>query len=143
MRIRILMVGNDPQYLAPDAEMLKERGFGVYTCNDNCVSEMIEEVKPAVVFINPDNPGLSSTKVYHDLLDNIQYASLPVIYTLSEDDVYLVNRKRTASRDKRNMICDNVIDSIKTALLADTNFNRRKRVKLNGNYHTPFYASRA
>jgi len=137
------MVGNNAEYLAPDAEMLKERGFAVYTCSDDIVSEMIDEVKPAVVFINPDNPGLSSTKVYHELLDNIHFASLPVIYTLSEDDVYLVNRRRTASRDKRNMICDNVIDSIKTALLADTDFKKRKRVKLNTDFHTPFYASRA
>lgn len=137
------MVGNNAEYLAPDAEMLRDRGFAVYTCSDNIVSEMIEEIKPSVVFVNPDAPGLSSTKVYHELLDNIHYASLPVIYTLSEDDVYLVNRKRTASRDKRNMICDNVIDSIKTALLADTAFTKRKRVKLHGNYPTSLYATRA
>lgn len=143
MRIRILMVGNNAEYLTPDAEMLKDRGFAVYTCDETCVNEMIDEVKPAVVFINPDNPGLVSTKVYHELLDNIHYASLPVIYTLSEDDVYLVNRKRTASRDKRNVICDNIVDSIKTALLSNTTFSKRKRVKLHGNYPFPFYASRA
>lgn len=143
MRIRILVVGNDYDSLVPDMEMLRDRDFAVYSCQDEAVFDMIEEVKPALVFVNPDTPGLSSTKVYHSLLDDMRFASIPVIYTLSEDDVYLVNRKRTAMRDKRNLICDNIVDGIKTALLDDAAFNKRKRVKIPRSYDFPSYASRA
>jgi hypothetical protein len=33
-----------------------------------------------------------------------------------EDDVYLVDRKRTASKASRNAIADNIIDAIRLAL---------------------------
>jgi DNA-binding NtrC family response regulator len=143
MRMRILMVGDDQNYMTPDAELLKERGFAVYTCSYDKVSEMISETKPALIYINSGDPGAESTNAYHGILDNIQYASLPVVYTLAEDDVYLVNKKRTASRDKRNMICDNLIDSIKTALLNNI-AKAKKRIKMPlDNLGFPFYASRA
>jgi hypothetical protein len=142
MRIRILMTGGEAQYLATEAQILKDRGFLVYTCDEQNVAAAIPEVKPDVVFINPADPGLHSTKVYHELLDNVQYASVPVIYTLSEDDVYLVSRKRTASRDRRNLIADNIVDGIKCALLTDGTFTA-KRVKVNRTMPFPNYAFRA
>ena len=125
-----------------EAEMLKNRGFMVYTCEEENVDEAIAEIKPDVVFVNPHDPGLHSTKVYHQLLDNIKYASIPVIYTLSEDDVYLVNRKRTASREKRSVITDNIVDGIKSALLADS-LTAKRRMKVNRNIQFPYYAFRA
>lgn len=143
MRIRILMTGGNTEYLATEAQVLKDRGFLVYTCDERNMDEAIPEIRPDVVFINPEDPGMHSTKVYHELLDNIKYASVPVIYTLSEDDVYLVNRKRTASRDRRNIIADNVIDSIKYALLTDGSYNSSKRVKIGRNIQFPTYAFRA
>ena len=143
MRIRVLMTGDEPKHLRAEAEMLKDRGFLVYTCDERNIDEAIPEIKPDVVFVNPHNPGLHSTKVYHELLDNIKYASIPVIYTLSEDDVYLVNRNRTASRDKRNLIADNIIDGIKSAILSDGSYNDRKRVKISRNIQFPSYAFRA
>ncbi|WP_276131708.1 hypothetical protein [Polluticoccus soli] len=142
MRIRILMTGAEQEYMRTEAEMLKDRGFLVYTCEEENIEEAISEIKPDLVFVNPHDPGLHSTKVYHELLDNIKYASIPVIYTLSEDDVYLVNRKRTASRDKRNMITDNIVDGIKCALLADS-ITPKKRVRINRNIQFPYYAFRA
>src|SRR5438128_2089064 len=114
MRIRILIVGNK----SADAEMLRDRGFAIYTCNENTLYHILPEVKPDVIFINSDDPqDFSSTKLYNQMLDNVQYASYPVMYTLAEDDVYLVNKKRTASKDKRTVITDNIIDGIKMALL--------------------------
>ena len=117
MRIKILMVGANGDMNA-DAEMLRDRGFMVYTCKENIVKEMTDELQPAVIFLNPTDANNSdSLNVYNELLGNIFYTHYPVIYTMSEDDVYIVNRKRTTGKDKRTVICDNIVDSIKVALL--------------------------
>jgi PleD family two-component response regulator len=142
------MIGNDAAYLIPDAQMLKDRGFIVYTSNEDNFDGMIEETKPDVIFVNYNNPGLNSTRIYHSILDNVKFANIPVVYTLSEDDVYLINKSRTTmSRDKRNIICDNIIDSIKAALLDNASFTRKSRVKISrkdlGNDNYQSYATRA
>ena len=116
MRLKVLLTGQDKFNHEPDVEMLRDRGFLVYRCEENAVNDMIEEVHPDVLIINPIDAEQSSTSLYHRLLDSLKYAKLPLIYTLSEDDVYLVNRKRTASKNSRNFIADNIIDGIKTAL---------------------------
>lgn len=140
--MRILMTGGSAEYLAAEARMLKDRGFLVYTCNEQNIDDAIPEIKPDVVFIHPENPGLDSTRVYHELLDNIRYASVPVVYTLAEDDVYLVNRKRTASRERRNLIADNIIDGIKYALLTEGIGSTRK-ARVSRTMQIPTYAFRA
>jgi len=117
MALRILMTGDDYNSLRYDAEMLRQRGFRVYFCDrKQILAEMIDEVKPDIVFINSKAPGKDSTDIYHKLIDNVVFASLPVIYTLSEDDVYLVNRKRTAIKERRYMMSDNIVDAIKMAI---------------------------
>lgn len=116
MRLKVLLTGQDKFNHEPDVEMLRDKGFLVYRCEENAVNDMIEEVHPDVLIINPIDAQQSSTSLYHRLLDSIKYAKLPLIYTLSEDDVYLVNRKRTAPKNRRNFIADNIIDGIKTAL---------------------------
>lgn len=128
MNIRILMVGNDAEHLFPEAVMLKERGLQVYTSSELNIDEMVDEVKPDVVYFNPDEPGTNSTKVYHHMLDSVQYSSIPVIYSLLEDDTYLVNRKRTISRDKRNIIADNIVDGIRMALSDKLPAKNRKSI---------------
>lgn len=141
MRIRILIVGNR----SADAEMLKDRGFAIYTCNENTLYSMLSEVRPVVIFINSDNPqDSSSTRLYNQMLDNVQYASYPIMYTLAEDDVYLVNKKRTASKDKRTVITDNIIDGIKMALQSTTTYAKTRKMEvLSKNLTPPFYANRA
>ncbi len=117
MRLKILLTGKDEQQQQPDAELLSQRGFLVYRCGENVVGDMIDEIHPDVVIVNPiEKDNTTSSTLYEKLLNNIKYARLPLIYTLSEDDVYLVNRRRTATRGKRNFIADNIIDGIKTAL---------------------------
>ncbi len=111
MRIKILMACADNT----DAEMLKEHGFLVYTCDEYTLKEMVDEIKPALVFIN--KPGNEANDIYNKFLNDLRFLSYPVIYTLAEDDVYIVNRKRTAAKKKRTVISDNIIDGIKTALL--------------------------
>ncbi|MCB0696746.1 MAG: hypothetical protein KDC07_05245 [Chitinophagaceae bacterium] len=116
MRLKVLLTGKDRFDHEADAELLRERGFLVYRCKETSVNDMIEELHPDVLIINPIDEEQSSTNLYNRLLDNIKYAKLPLIYTLLEDDVYLVNRKRTSARGKRNFIVDNIIDGIRTAL---------------------------
>lgn len=126
MRLKILLTGKDKFQHEPDAEMLRDRGFLVYRCDESDVNDMIDEVHPDVLIINPTVQEQSSTSLYNRLLNSIRYAKLPLIYTMSEDDVYLVNRKRTLSRGNRNFIVDNIIDGIKTALSG--NSSRRKNL---------------
>ena len=130
MNLGVLMIGNDPGYLAADVSVLRQRGFRVYTSvNPEITEELVDEVKPDVIFINWQQPVKESTDLYHEVLDNIRFVCIPVVYTLAEDDVYLVNRKRTAIREKRNDICDNIVDAIKTAL-STPSVSGRKRVRL-------------
>lgn len=116
MRLKVLLTGRDKFSHEPDAEMLRDRGFLVYRCEENSVNDMIDELHPDVLIINPTDEKQSSSNLYNRLLNSIKHAKLPLIYTLSEDDVYLVNRRRTLAKGARNFIADNIIDGIKTAL---------------------------
>jgi DNA-binding NtrC family response regulator len=117
MRIKILLVGEDPLSLLTDGQLLKERGILVYTAFylEN-MEELIREIKPDLVFFNPHKPSGQLTNVYNDFVNSIYFTHIPVVYTLSEDDVYLVTRKRTTSKDKRTIISDNIVDAVKMAL---------------------------
>lgn len=121
MRLRVLLTGNDKFSQEPDAELLRERGFLVYRCDERMVSDMIDEIRPDVLIINPTENQASAGNLYQRLLKSIKYAALPLIYTLSEDDTYIVNCKRNI-RNKTSYIVDNIVDGIKTAL--NTNNNR-------------------
>ena len=117
MRLKVLLTGKDEKQQQPDAELLSQRGFLVYRCQEDVLNDMIDEIHPDIVIVNPiEKDNTTSSSLYERLLNNIKYARLPLIYTLSEDDVYLVNRRRTASRGKRNFIADNIVDGIKAAL---------------------------
>jgi hypothetical protein len=114
-----------------DGTMLRAYGLHVYFCDNSImVNEMVDEIKPDVVFINSKNHNENSTAIYHRLLDNIHYASIPVIYTLSENDVYLVNRKRTATKERRYITSNNVIDAIKMAFIPSETPASKKRIPL-------------
>lgn len=122
MSIKILLISDDEKAMQADRLYLKDRGLHVHTClYTNIIKELVNEVKPDVIFINPTLPDNQSTEVYHSFLNDIRHLDVPIIYTLSEDDVYLVNRKRTATKSKRNIIADNMIDAIKLALTKPAN----------------------
>ncbi len=117
MLLRILMISDNARHSEADVQVLKDRGIQVYTCcNYTIAQEMVAEIKPDIIFLDPEEPGKKATELYHKLLDNVLFARIPVIYALVEDDVYLVDRKRTASKTGRNIIADNMIDAIKLAL---------------------------
>ncbi|MEZ5016541.1 MAG: hypothetical protein R2800_05770 [Flavipsychrobacter sp.] len=143
MNFRILMLGGDSEAMIPDAEYLRNRGFRVYTCANELADEMISEIVPDVVFVNPNNPGLSSTKLYHELLDNVKFSSIPLIYTLAEDEVYLVNTKRTAPKSKRNFTADNIIDGIRLAITKPKKNKAKTKVPSLIEMQLPYYAHTA
>src|SRR6476620_11480576 len=99
MRIKVLLLGDDPLSVVSDAQLLRDRGLLVYTAfNLLNIEDLIKEIKPDVIFFDPHRPNTDITDVYNNLVNGIYYTSIPVIFTLSEDDVYLVTRKRTASK---------------------------------------------
>lgn len=117
MRIKILMVSDDVMAGMADSRILKDKGLLVHTCYDTeNAPGVIDEIKPDLIFINPhvNNPAI--TNLYNSLVGSMSITGIPIVYTLSEDDVYLVNRKRTSMRDKRHFICDNIVDAIKVAM---------------------------
>ena len=146
MGLRILVIGDDLNHLKVDGEMLRSKGFRVYYClNKDLVNEMLEETSPDIAFINSSTHTEDSADIYHSLLDNLQYVTLPVVYTLSEDDVYLVNRKRTAIKEQRYMTTNNVLDAIRMAFLHSGEPATRKRIPVlypihNNNIYSPFRA---
>ena len=131
MGLRILLIGDDLNYMMKDGAMLRAHGLRVYFCNDfRLVGDLMDETKPDVLFVNAKVHDEESTAMYHRLLDNVHYASIPVIYTLSANDVYLVNRKRTATRESRYMTSNNIIDAIKMAFVTSDNPAPGKRIPL-------------
>jgi hypothetical protein len=117
MSLKILLISDNETAMQADKIYLKDRGLYVHTClYSNIINDLAGEVKPDVIFINPTQQDNQSTDIYYKFLNDIRHLEIPIVYTLSEDDVYLVNRKRTAAKAKRNIMADNMIDAIKLAL---------------------------
>jgi hypothetical protein len=117
MCLKILLISDNERAMQADKIYLKDRGLYVHTClYSNIINDLVGEVKPDVIFINPTQQDNQSTDIYYRFLNDIRHLEIPIVYTLSEDDVYLVNRKRTAAKAKRNIMADNMIDAIKLAL---------------------------
>lgn len=112
MRLKILMVTNGESECCPDAEVLKERGMLVYTCNDAIAEDMVVELSPDVVLVNPNVPSAGITKAYHKLL---RHFKIPVVYTLAEDEQYLVNIRNKANKLVK-LVTDNIVDSIRNSV---------------------------
>lgn len=122
MRLKILMVTNSES--CPDAEVLKERGMLVYTCNDAIAEDMVVELSPDVVLVNPDVPNAGITKAYHKLL---RHFKIPVVYTLAEDEQYLVNIRNKANKLVK-LVTDNIVDSIRNSI--NVPISNKYRVKI-------------
>lgn len=126
MRIKILLVGDDPASTVADCQLLRERGLMVFTSfNTQNLEELVAEIKPDIVFFDPHHPNNQITDAYNSFVGDICHTRIPVIYTLSDDDVYLVTRKRTASKDKRTNIADNIIGAVKMSLQTNKTSHRK------------------
>jgi response regulator RpfG family c-di-GMP phosphodiesterase len=126
MRIKILLVGNDPAALFTDGQLLKEKGMMVFTgFNLQNIQEMISEVKPDIIFFDPHKQSVEITDCYNEIVNSIYFTSIPVIYTLADDDIYLVTRKRTEQKEKRTLIADTITDAVKMALLSSKTHHKK------------------
>ncbi|MES2704915.1 MAG: hypothetical protein V4649_19925 [Bacteroidota bacterium] len=148
MRIKILLLGEDPLSVLADSQLLRDRGMLVYTAfNLLNINDLINEIKPDIVFFDPHKSSNAITDAYNSLVNGIYHTGVPVIFTLSEDDVYLVTRKRTAPKDKRTIIADNIVDAIKMALRSNKTAPKKdkdKTIKLpHQNIPFPIYNARA
>ena len=126
MRIKILLIGDDPVSLLADGQLLKERGLMVFsTFNLQNIDELINEVGPDLLFFDPRKSNNPINEVYNRIINGSNFNNLPIIFTLSDDDVYLVTRKRTDSKEKKNIIADNIIDALKMALRSYKTYQRK------------------
>lgn len=144
MSIKVLLVGNDPVAMVADGQLLRDRGFLVYTTfNLDNLSELITEIKPELIFFNPHLQSDQMTDAYNNIVNGIYFTNIPVIYTLSEDDVYLITRKRTESKEKRTIISDNIIDAVKMALRSNKVHHKKSNRIHIATIPVPNYTARA
>ena len=128
MRIKILLLGDDPVSMMADAQLLRERNMLVFTAfNLRNVNELINEVKPDLIFFDAGKSNIEITQAYNDIVNGIWFTNIPVVFTLSEDDVYLVTRKRTEEKNKRTFIADNMIEAIRMALSTGKTFQKKPK----------------
>ena len=126
MRLKVLLLGDDPVAMNIDAQFLRERGVLVFSAfNLQNLNELISEVKPDLVFFDPRKSNNSINGAYNSLISNVEYNELPVIFTLSEDDIYLVTRKRLESKDKKSLMADNMVSALKMALRSTKTYQRK------------------
>jgi response regulator RpfG family c-di-GMP phosphodiesterase len=126
MRLKILLLGHDPVSMVADAQLLRERSMLVYTAyNLQNINELIGEVKPDVIFFDVHKSNNEITDAYNNMIKGTHFATIPVIFTLTEDDLYLVTRKRTDTKDKRSLIADNMIDAIRLALHSNKTYHKK------------------
>lgn len=119
MRIKVLLLGDDPVSLVADAQLMRERGILVLTAfNLANYKELIAEINPDVIFFDTQKSSQLVTDTYNALLNDHAYNRYPVIFNFIEDDLYLVTRRRTEPKNNRTIISDNIVDSIKMALEA-------------------------
>jgi DNA-binding NtrC family response regulator len=125
MRLKILLLGDDPVAMVADAQLLRERNMLVFTAfNLQNINEMIAEVRPDVIFFDAHRSNDQVTNAYNELVNGIYFTNIPVVFTLAEDEVYLVTRKRTEAKDKRSFIADNMTDAVKIALSSSKGYHK-------------------
>lgn len=124
MRMKILLAGDNPVAAMADTQLLRDRGIWVFnTFNMQHIPELIDEIKPNVLFFAPHAPNKEITDAYSQVITDIQYTHIPVIIALADDDVYLVTRKRTLAKEIRTSITDNILTAIKEAYTAHAAHN--------------------
>jgi len=111
------MLGDNPVSMMADAQLLRQRGILAITAfNIGNINEMAGEVKPDIVFFDPHRQDNTITNAYNTFVSNPDFLRIPVIFTLADDDIYLVTRNRKKEAEPRALVADNIIDAIKMAL---------------------------
>ncbi len=128
MHIKILMAGNDPEALVADGQLLRDRNMLVHMVfNLENIPELINEVKPDILFFDSPKKSNQITEAYNKIVNSICFKDIPVIFNLSEDDMYLVTRKRTGNNEQQKYTADNIIDAIKSALTVDRSHYHKQK----------------
>jgi hypothetical protein len=78
-----------------------------------------------LVFFDTHLQNNRVTDAYNSLVCATSFKNIPVIYTLEEDEVYLVTRRRTNLKQKYTAIADNIISALKLAV----NYSNQPRRK--------------
>ena len=129
MRLKVLVIGDNPASLVSDCQLLRDRGLLVFKAHNlNNLCELVNETKPDVVFFYIDNQCESATYAYNEFVNSIAFTHIPVIYTLSDDEVYLITRKRNAAEEKRTIISNNIIGAVKMALRSNKTYQIPPRI---------------
>ncbi len=128
MDLRIMMVGEDPCFVQPDIQLLRDKGFRVYTVfNQENIYDVYNEIAPQVVFFNATTPkisGILSTRLTNKILRRRS----AIIYTISEDDTYMVVQFLYDMNRKHVTLADNLVGAVKTALM---NISYTPKIALN------------
>src|ERR1035438_10548673 len=102
MRIKLLLLGDDPISLMADSQLLRERGIMVFTAfNLQNLNELADEVQPDILFFDPRKANNLINESYNNVINSASFNNIPVVFTLTEDDLYLVTRKRTDTKEKK------------------------------------------
>jgi chemotaxis response regulator CheB len=135
MRIKVLVIGDNPAAIVPDCQLLKDRGILVFTAfNPGTIADLVDEIRPDVVFFDIEKQD--TVDAYTHFVKNLANGAIPVVYKLSADDVYLVTRKRTTLKDIRTIISRTLPEAIKTALRNNKTY-LKKVFKFTPSHHTP------
>jgi len=117
MHTRILIAGDDQMTLVADGTLLKDNGLYVYPVTSlDDLPELIAEVKPDVIFFDTVKMDDAVKAAYHTLVNDARYKDIPIIFTITEDEMYLVTPKRTKGIMKKIVKAESVIDAVKMAL---------------------------
>ena len=132
------MVGNDPVALVADGQLLRDRAMLVHTTfNLENIPEIIIEVKPNIIFFDSTKKSNLITEAYNNIINSIYFKNIPVIFTLSENDMYLVTPKRTEMGERKKLTADNIIKAIKMALTIGNNHHHKQHYVTKENKSQP------
>jgi DNA-binding response OmpR family regulator len=136
--MKILLLGDDPLLLMTDGQFLRDRGFHVHTAfNLDYLDTIIDEVQPDLVFFDTHEQNSRITDAYNQLVCAANFPNIPVIYTLEEDEVYLVTRRKKRLAQKKTAIADNIMSALKLAVNYPNVPTRRPRAVTNSAPVTP------
>jgi len=140
MRIKVLMVGDDPVFSIADARILKNKNVLVYnTYNVDNLDALVDEIRPNIIFINASCPD-NYINTYKGVINDDRYVAVPVIYTLAEDNVYLVNKPISSSKERRKIIAESVVDAVKISLRNKKHLSTKSNSKVYICHPTSYYA---
>ena len=116
MRIRVLLVSMDKANGKRDQQILTDQGFQVFHCDSDKVPEKAGEIQPEIILINSAEEVKGENNLYNTLSNNVLLARFPIVFTLAENEVYLINRSRTAMKEDRYLISNSLFDAMNQAV---------------------------